>query len=66
MYAVLYPRLWLRMTGFAEIEILDDTLKFSVLMAGCALFSSGAAALPCQASLDVIDQKSCALIIGRI
>ena len=50
----------------AEIEILDDTLKLSVLMAGCALFSFGAAALPCQASFDVIDQKSRALIIGRI
>ena len=50
----------------AEIEILDDTLKLSVLMAGCALFSFGAAAPPCQASFDVIDQKSRALIIGRI
>jgi hypothetical protein len=32
----------------AEIEILDDSLKLSALMAGCALFSFGAAALPCQ------------------
>jgi hypothetical protein len=50
----------------AEFEIVDDTLKLSVLMAGCARFSFGAAAPPCQASFDVIDQKSRALIIGRI
>ena len=66
MCAVLYRQAVAVDEGVAEIEILDDTLKLSVLMAGCALFSSGAAALPCQASLDVIDQKSRALIIGRI
>ena len=48
-----------------EIAILDDTLELNV-NGRCALFSFGAAARPCHASLDVIDQKSHALIIGRI